>query len=254
MSDLVIDKREHKITLIDDVIIQNIHVVGAYAFAVYSVLAMHANNAGQCFPGIDRISTMTGISRPTVIKHLGVLEEKGLISITRRKSEEKGNLSNVYTLHPSKTPLPPLVKQFNPNLVDILESTNTREENNHQDYSKTPLPPQLNYLTPPHDDYVSDDTSSPVDEDLSRLIVKWQETFDGTAWITPSMKIIQEGNDWWGVDVTEYAIEMAKDKRNPAGWLVRVFQNWRKMGKCRQTLNGLYKSEWKKLTRPHRKK
>lgn len=47
-------------------------------------LASHANESGECWPGIDRLKTLTGLGRSSVLRSLATLERAGLVAITRQ--------------------------------------------------------------------------------------------------------------------------------------------------------------------------
>jgi DNA-binding MarR family transcriptional regulator len=72
---------------------------------IYACLDRHANKEGVCWPSITRISKLIHISRPTVIKHLKLLEECCFIAI-RRENRKK----SIYQLPNHKTKL---VKELN---------------------------------------------------------------------------------------------------------------------------------------------
>lgn len=91
---------------------------------VYSVLALHTNNDGECWPGRQRISAMTGLLPDHVSRALGKLEGRGLI---QRRTSPTG--LTVYTLplhrtlpNPVAAPAEPL-----PNVVGITEQVLTEQ-------------------------------------------------------------------------------------------------------------------------------
>lgn len=52
---------------------------------VYCVLLSYADfNTGRCFPGIQTICDLSGLSRPTVVNSIKELEDWGLVEVTRR--------------------------------------------------------------------------------------------------------------------------------------------------------------------------
>jgi DNA-binding transcriptional regulator GbsR (MarR family) len=52
---------------------------------VYNVLLCYADfNTGKCFPSIQTICTLSGLTKPTVIDALKELEDWGLVEVTRR--------------------------------------------------------------------------------------------------------------------------------------------------------------------------
>ncbi|MDC9615844.1 helix-turn-helix domain-containing protein [Xenorhabdus khoisanae] len=60
-------------------------------------LADNANDRGECFPSYQHIADQCEMSRRSVINHIDVLCEQGLVRKVYRKSE-KGNSSNIYIL------------------------------------------------------------------------------------------------------------------------------------------------------------
>lgn len=70
--------------------------------AVLTVLTCHANiDTGECWPSLNLIADESGISRgsrQTIVKALGSLEEKGLISRRHQFKTTGGKTSNLYTV------------------------------------------------------------------------------------------------------------------------------------------------------------
>ncbi|PHM61226.1 helix-turn-helix domain-containing protein [Xenorhabdus ishibashii] len=60
-------------------------------------LADNANDKGECFPSYQNIADQCEMSRRSVINHIDVLCEQGLVKKVYRKGE-KGNSSNIYIL------------------------------------------------------------------------------------------------------------------------------------------------------------
>jgi DNA-binding MarR family transcriptional regulator len=88
------------------------------AQVVYMWLAYHSDaETGECFPSYSLLEEETTYSKPSLIKAVKILEEKGLIKkIIRKKKNSKENTSNLYILlslgskgglPPSKGGLPP---------------------------------------------------------------------------------------------------------------------------------------------------
>ncbi|MHB9026282.1 MAG: helix-turn-helix domain-containing protein [Armatimonadota bacterium] len=63
--------------------------LGVGGVAVYAMLARFAGTRGHCHLSLSRIADTLGISRPTVIKYLGKLEEMGLIAKVTHMVEGK---------------------------------------------------------------------------------------------------------------------------------------------------------------------
>lgn len=66
---------------------------------VFIILKKFTDNDGSCFPSINKICKLTGLTRKTIIKILKSLELKEVLQIKNRISEEKGNQSNIYILY-----------------------------------------------------------------------------------------------------------------------------------------------------------
>tara|TARA_R100000734_G_C3312252_1_gene103240 strand:+ start:37 stop:750 length:714 start_codon:yes stop_codon:yes gene_type:complete len=65
----------------------------------YIALAKYANNeTKECWPSINTIGQQIKRGRVTTIKALKGLEEKGCITVKRRKKSNKDNETNLYTL------------------------------------------------------------------------------------------------------------------------------------------------------------
>lgn len=114
----ITDGRERHWFYIDNAVIDDhTPAIGALGLAVYTTLVRHANGGGQAYPSLRRLGELLGLSRPTVIKYLALLEKEGLIASQHRTSEDGDPTSNLYTLLPvgggkadllgSQPPLPP---------------------------------------------------------------------------------------------------------------------------------------------------
>jgi DNA-binding MarR family transcriptional regulator len=98
----VVDKRRTNFFILDNEIIDYVGEIGVHAFAVYSYLVFRANKSNKTFPSQATIAKDLGISRKTVNQNLQVLQEKQLISISPRYTEEKLKRSSLYTVLPIK--------------------------------------------------------------------------------------------------------------------------------------------------------
>jgi Helix-turn-helix domain len=87
-------------TRIENTIIANMADIGVYAYAVYSAIKMHLNQAtGACFPSYATIARMTGIHRSTVIECVKKLTALKLVSPMWRYKEDGSHASNQYNFH-----------------------------------------------------------------------------------------------------------------------------------------------------------
>jgi DNA-binding MarR family transcriptional regulator len=78
--------------------VEGIHRIGPTAFAVYCALLRHADRAGYCFPGQDRLARLVGVSTRTIGRSLKTLEWAGLIRVERKRGRP-----NRYRLSPEGT-------------------------------------------------------------------------------------------------------------------------------------------------------
>lgn len=107
-----------------------VEVKGIGRFLLY-ILAYHQNSESlRCDPSLTRLQRDTGLTRPTVSKHLWALHTKGLIRIESR-SDDRGQLSNFYHLLFAA----PLVKELNHPRQRLLPE---QEENKKEALPPTP--------------------------------------------------------------------------------------------------------------------
>ena len=67
--------------------------------SVYCCLKYHSGDDFTCFPSRKTIARECKMSLPTVDKALGTLEDKGLVTITRRYNPDNGNRnSHIYRI------------------------------------------------------------------------------------------------------------------------------------------------------------
>jgi predicted transcriptional regulator len=112
---------------------------------VLLALADHANDEGQCWPGIMRIAKKCGLARSTVIEHIRVLAKAGIIEKEHKCDANGYRRNNYYTLNLSLDPKN-LSRKFlhrsesdqspndSPSNVQILDGNNI----NHQEPSIKP--------------------------------------------------------------------------------------------------------------------
>ena len=88
-------------TAVDNAIIKAIADIGLTAFAVYVVLQMHVNDAGECWPSIQTIAKTIGLSSRAVQYAIGRLCAAGLIVKTERPGR-----ATLYRLTPATSCTP----------------------------------------------------------------------------------------------------------------------------------------------------
>lgn len=75
--------------------------IGPHAGWLFTILKRHADGStGKCHPSYNRLAKLCGMSRSTVIKALETLERRGIISVEARRSADKSQTSNEYTITP----------------------------------------------------------------------------------------------------------------------------------------------------------
>jgi DNA-binding transcriptional MocR family regulator len=75
-------------------------VIGPTAYAVLGCLSAFADRDGKCWPSIETLVRMSGMSRATIRRSLKILERFGVLSQQRRTKagHEKLNDTNVYLI------------------------------------------------------------------------------------------------------------------------------------------------------------
>lgn len=74
-------------------------LLSGYEKLVFMAIKRHLNSeSSQAFPSIKTICSHTGLSKPTVIKAIKSLEDKEILTVEHRESEDHGHMSNLYTL------------------------------------------------------------------------------------------------------------------------------------------------------------
>lgn len=67
-------------------------------------LADRANDDGECWPGMDVVAAACGVSKASMIRYIQKMEEMGVLSVERRKSEEGRQQTNIYRLNMGYVP------------------------------------------------------------------------------------------------------------------------------------------------------
>lgn len=107
------------------------YVEGSTLKLVLYTLANYMDTAGNsCFPSVETLSEKTGLSKPTVIKHLKKAKEQGWINV-----KEHGLKGKQWKRHEYSAGVPAqVVKQIN--------HVSGQEKNNQKSPSELPLEPQ----------------------------------------------------------------------------------------------------------------
>lgn len=132
---------------IDQAVIEN-YGLNHNAGWLYVVIVAHVNGkTGVAFPGLARLAKLTGMSKPTVVKYMKVLESKGLIEVNREKiegtNEHDVNHYRVLPVRGCKTDLPPnkdeVVKPVDNGSQTALPQVVKPVDNNHLEFNQTEL-------------------------------------------------------------------------------------------------------------------
>ena len=63
------------------------------------VLSTYTDNDGDCYPSLNKLASVVGCSRVSVINNLQSLEKKGYITIKKRFDKAGDRATNLYTLN-----------------------------------------------------------------------------------------------------------------------------------------------------------
>lgn len=141
-------------------------ILGVYGHAVYSALAMYADNTQQtCYPSYDKIAGLYGMSRRQVIREIEKLEKLGLLRIEKQVAPNDmghGRETNIFTLLDIPTEMPVVESNSGDMTTSDYQSpvTTSHQSNNAtSDYQSPPLvtTSHPNYT---HDNYTHEDRES----------------------------------------------------------------------------------------------
>ena len=92
-------------TWIDKTVLDQLATIGTTVFAVFAILARHADQAGYCFPSVNRIAAAAGISQRHARRAIATLVDAGLVTRSDRVNEKGVRTANGYRLlTPQKPP------------------------------------------------------------------------------------------------------------------------------------------------------
>ena len=107
--------------------------IGPHAWAVYCYLVRRGDRADQCWPSLRTIAGDTGVSRPTVIASIRLLEEVGLLRVEARTDDSGDATTHLYTvlggqrgLPPGQQDEPPGGQWGLPRVVNAVDPNNTQ--------------------------------------------------------------------------------------------------------------------------------
>ena len=79
--------RKGNFTQVDNEVISRIAEIGHTPFAVYVVLARHADEKGECFPSQTHVADVVGVSVRSVERAVGKLKNLGLVGVRQRRQK-----------------------------------------------------------------------------------------------------------------------------------------------------------------------
>jgi hypothetical protein len=80
----------------DDFIRTHLRDLTGNEYMVMTVIEMHADGGGRCFPSQKRMAELTGLSTATIKRSVAGLQDKGFIEIQRERSDEGKKTNNKY--------------------------------------------------------------------------------------------------------------------------------------------------------------
>lgn len=78
------------------------------ALRVLGILGTYSDKDGWCFPSQGTLATRAGLERPTVVRNIGILVERGFITKTNRQRPNGSNTSCLYRIIFDSFDSPPL--------------------------------------------------------------------------------------------------------------------------------------------------
>lgn len=69
-----------------------------HAKGIYCLLSKFTDAGGKCWPGLDKLAQLSGLSKPTVKKAIKELQQAGYVIIQRRKGNTGVDLPHLYIL------------------------------------------------------------------------------------------------------------------------------------------------------------
>jgi len=89
---------------IPNAVTEHIAEIGVAAYAVFGALSLHADDSGKCWPSVDRLAELTGLTARSVRTQLRRLELAGWVE-TSPRTDGKTRLTNLYRIvNPPKDP------------------------------------------------------------------------------------------------------------------------------------------------------
>ncbi len=99
MKKRIIDKRQKEKFMLDDAYLNGqAKLCGWQGTIVYMSLCRHANKEQEAFPSIKLMAEQHSVDRKTILKGIGILEERNLIQVGKTRTKSGQWLNNTYTL------------------------------------------------------------------------------------------------------------------------------------------------------------
>jgi len=106
--------------------------LGVSCTVVYISLCRHADNKSQtCFPSMKLIAEENAISTRTIVRATAILEEWGIIKITKSKKDDGTQANNIYTLLAKSMwkPKPSDIKSHGYRVTENDDPSDIKDEN-----------------------------------------------------------------------------------------------------------------------------
>jgi DNA-binding MarR family transcriptional regulator len=155
---------------------------GPVGTAIYLSLCRHADNESQqCFPAQKKIAEELGVDKRTVIRHIQILKNCGLVEISREKDTRQKWTNNVYTLLDKKywkKPKPGDIKSLGePGDNNDKSQVTQSHTNKTQDTNKTHKNTRFSFLEKKKKPYYNGEMIT-VKQDGTKWIVRGSEWFE----------------------------------------------------------------------------
>ncbi len=129
--------------------------LSAYEKLILFVLASYMGNKSTCWPSLKSLVKYCSLSKMSLIRHISLLEEKGILKVTRNK-----NSNNVYEFYPQVVSVRDHVVSVRDHLVphrypnNIINNINNKKPSLVDNFEKKKEPKSLvQFWEPGNPDY-----------------------------------------------------------------------------------------------------
>lgn len=98
MTELNMATDQRPFTMVYDDFLES-EMLTPYEKLVFIYLKKYADKENKCFPSLNTLSKVSGISKRKVQDCIKSLQEKGVLTVKQRRKDNQGLTSNLYTLH-----------------------------------------------------------------------------------------------------------------------------------------------------------